>query len=112
MEIKSSTNNYIANFDRLISNGACINVESFTSLTGSYLVRGQRTVSGGVPLQIRRRLFHFARVVVLGLGLLHLGQVLGPRLLGLLEQVLHLLALLDVHHRLVVVVLLPRLDQV
>ena len=41
------------------------------------------------------------------LALVHLLQELGPRLLSLLELVLHLLLLLQLHHLLVVVVLLP-----
>ena len=41
------------------------------------------------------------------LALFNLLQELGPRLLSLLELVLHLLLLLQLHHLLVVVVLLP-----
>lgn len=66
----------------------------------AHLIRREGTVRRSVPLHVRRRSLGFTAVVVLRLGFLDLLQKFRPRLLGLLERVLHFLALLQGHHRL------------
>ena len=88
-----------------------------------YLILGQTWVLGCISFLVNSSLFVLASRVIVALqeelsglarcrdlshlALVHLLQELGPRLLSLLELVLHLLLLLQLHHLLVVVVLLP-----
>ena len=67
-----------------------------------YLFGGDGIISGGVSFLVGSGAFVLARVVVVLFGLVHFGENLDPGLLRFFEVVLHLLLLLQHHHRLAV----------
>ena len=64
----------------------------------TYLVWGQGGVSRGVSLLVYCSFLGFASIMVVRLGLVHLGQILCPWLLDFFELIVHLFLLFDLHH--------------